>query len=78
MKLYEIWSEGYLCTGVEGNPAKASLLGKVEAESFKDACIKLCSPKEFQARHGRFDPERLSVWGCRLFDNEKAARKSFG
>lgn len=78
MKQYEIWMEGYLCSGMDGIPANAMLLGTVEAESFKEACATLCSPKGFQKHYGNFDSERLSVWGCRLFDNEADARRSFG
>ena len=70
---YEIWSEGYSCTG---NSSGAIYLGTFEAESFKAACDLLAkSDKEFDRL---YNPERMTFWGCRLFDNETDARKSFG
>jgi hypothetical protein len=76
--IHEVWIEGYLATGMEDIPAKASLLGTVDAASFKDACDSLCSDKDWQLRNGTYDPENLTVWGCRLFDNYVDASKSFG
>ena len=35
MKRFEIWSEGYNCTGCEGNPVQANLVGKITASTFK-------------------------------------------
>ncbi len=78
MPSFEIWSEGFLMSGMEGVPAKAQLLGVVEADTFRAACIKLCSTIKFQELHGNFDPIRLTVWACKLYDNEHAARKLFG
>lgn len=75
---FAIWSEGYLATGMEGIPAPAIKLGDVEADTFKDACVKLCTQPGWQERNGNFDAERLAVWGCQLFDNEAGARKNFG
>ena len=72
---YEIYTEGYRATGDSGPAYK---LGEVEADSFREACIKLCAPKEFQERHGNFDPVSLTVWGCRLFDNLNDASASYG
>lgn len=41
MPLYDIWSEGYLATGMEGIPAKAQLLASnVEGDNFADAVYK--------------------------------------
>jgi hypothetical protein len=72
---HEIWTEGYSITGSEG---RAQLLATVEAATFAEACDKLCSPAEWQAQHGNYDPQRGTVWGCRLFDNEADARRAFG
>ena len=71
-RLIEVWMEGYWCTGMELGPEKASLIGKTKAESFKNACDKLCKDKE------DYDSERLMIWGCQLYDNETDARKEFG
>ena len=67
--LYEVWEEGYAATG-EGGPA--GLVGRVKARTFAEACDKLCGSKS------SYNSERLSVWGCRLFDNEFDARRSSG
>ena len=69
MKEYEIWSEGYAATG---ESAPAHLHGKQEAESFFEACLIF-----FKGSY-LFNVDRMTYWGCRLFDNETDARKSFG
>ena len=73
MKLYEIWSEGYRCTGDSG---EAMLHGRIKADTFKEACIAFAlKDRRFNPY---FNPETMTYWGCRLFDNERNARKSFG
>ncbi len=67
MKIWEVWQEGFNCTG---SRSKAEKLGEVVAETFEDACRFLCKD--------RLDKDSLSIWGCRLFDNEIDARKGFG
>lgn len=72
-KEYEVWSEGFHV--MEGR-ANAHFWGKVEAYSFGDACWTLMAMNaEFREY---FDAKRMTHWGCRLFDNEVDARKSFG
>lgn len=69
---YEVWMEGYRC--MEGS-SKAKYLGKYDTNTFKEACD--LSMKE----HGYedwYDEEKLTMWGCKLFDNESDARKNFG
>jgi hypothetical protein len=75
-KKIEIWSEGYLATGMEGIPAPAHLHGVIEAENLREACEKLAEADE--GFKGYFNAKNMSYWGCRLFDNEADARKSFG
>lgn len=70
MKNYEIWSEGYLCTGMEGIPSKAYKHGEAPGETFKDACVNLAK-KDSSFAH--FKLENMTYWGCRLFDNEEEA-----
>jgi hypothetical protein len=67
--MYEVWSEGYRITGNDGT---ATLEGRIEADNFHDACVKLLGERLDKGR------DELSVWGCRLFDNETEARVSFG
>lgn len=76
--LYNIWSEGYRVTGNEG---KAHYIDSSYGASFQEACDKFFSKfskKELNERFGGYSSESLSVWGCKLFDNETDARKSFG
>lgn len=77
-KTYDIWMEGYWVTGMEDRPAPASkLASNVEASNFAEACRNYCSKLD-PAKHGTFDPENLTLWGCGLFPNEHEARLSFG
>jgi hypothetical protein len=69
MKTYEVWVEGYRITGGSGT---AILQDTVEADSFREACQKVFPMLDFSGN------KPLVVWGCRLYDNEKAARKHFG
>jgi hypothetical protein len=72
--LYEIWSEGYRFSGEEGGGAIC--WGKIEANSFKEACDKLAEKN--RCFRECYRPEQMTYWSCRLFDNEADARKSFG
>ena len=70
--IYSIWMEGFHI--MEGK-ATAEHLGDYEADSFLDAC-QLAADEH--PGYGEYDAERNCIWGCRLFDNEIDARKSFG
>lgn len=67
---YEVWMEGYSATGDHSN---ARLLGKVIGANFGDAIQKLEQATLIESRDGKW-----YIWGCRLFDNEIDARKTFG
>lgn len=74
---YEIWREGYRITG---NTDTAQLLGVVKSPnklSWIDAVkqYELNNCCQFDWSYGDGIPR---TWGCRLFDNEADARKSFG
>jgi hypothetical protein len=90
LKEYEVWMQGYAATG---QSAKAQFIGKVEARSFKQAChILMCQDylKNHTSENLRapnqwidpdrwdYDPDSCSYWGCKLFDNETDARKTYG
>lgn len=80
MKEFEIWEEGYVITG---NRGKAFFRGKAFGNTFEEACENFISDKgeklELDKKEdGSHRYERPSIWGCRLYDNEKEARKSFG
>lgn len=71
--VWSIWSEGYLCTGMEGRPAPAFHHGDVAAPTFREAC----ATKHFKD-DPLFDAERMAFWDCRVFDNEANARELLG
>ena len=79
-KEFEVWTEGYAATGQSQG---ATFHGKVMAESFDEACIKLLgssldkninSPDGYKRNLRGF----MSVWACGCFDNETDARSYFG
>jgi hypothetical protein len=73
---YDIWAEGYSVTGDHGS---AVLLGTARGANFKEACIEFfADPYGLHDYKSLFDTDRLTYWGCHLFSNESAARKSFG
>jgi len=77
MRVFDVWMEGFLVQGMEG-PARARCIGRVEATTFQEACDLLCESRTFQERNGKYDKKQRTVWGCRLFDNEVDARRTFG
>lgn len=72
---YEVWIQGYAATGDAG---KAQLVGSTNAASFQEACDKVCNTPGFKDKWGAYDSKKLTVWGCKLFDNATDARKAFG
>lgn len=78
MKTFEIWMEGFAATGQNSG---ASFHGTRQGETFKEAVDALMEnwskqkPKEVKVN---YNPKKLSYWGCRFYDNEVDARKSFG
>jgi len=72
---YEIWIEGYQAT-VDNNVAQCLARDQV-ANSFKEACVNFAKTTTVK-QYGTYNEKNNSFWGCRLFDNETDARKSFG
>ena len=72
MHTFDIWSEGYSCTGQHDG---AAFHGRSRGTHFKDACINFF--EDYPDSH-LYDQESNTYWGCSLFDNEGDARKSFG
>lgn len=76
MKKFEVWSQGFLCTGMEGIPSTAQFHGIYEAENFIEACRKFSEntnePNYFHVENGK------PYYYVQLFDNEIDARKAFG
>lgn len=81
---FDIWTEGYLATGMEGIPARAKLVAKdVEGKTFDDAVknwVASQDPQELEDSWGdySFYEGKHFLWGCQLFPTEEEARKSFG
>jgi len=73
MKKFEIWIEGYSCTG---ESAGAKLLGVQRGKNFKDACQKFM--QKFDPKNKQYDVERNTYWSCELFDNVFDAKEKFG
>ena len=71
---FDIWVEGYAATG-EHSPAR--FLGKARGYNFRSACIAYIDSLDEHKRKD-WNEDRTAIWGCRLFDNEAAARKSYG
>ena len=76
IKSFNLWIEGYACTG---DSSPAHFLGTFEAVSFSEACDKWVETlsengKKYYNRNGGI----ACFWGCRIYDNETDARKSFG
>lgn len=73
MPRFDVWSEGYSATG---GSAQAFYLGSYPAKTFNEACFKALMTKKWDMSF--YDMKRNTYWGCRFFDNEADARKSFG
>ena len=74
MKLFEIWMEGFAITGQR---AVAQKLGEAYGATFEDA-IKNYMSKNLDHGIQHDDNRGYHIWACKLYDNEKDARKSFG
>lgn len=72
---FEVWVEGYIATGERGT---AQFLGKFPGETFRDAVIAYKDSELDEYTKGLVDINKLSIWGCRLYDNEQDAKRNFG
>lgn len=82
MKYYTLWQEGYAITG---NNDYAKCLGNYPADTFNEAVERYVQHREetdwpdIRKPGGyTFTNGIHSVWGCRIYNNEVDARKSFG
>ena len=71
MREYKIWSEGYAATG---NSSGAVYHGVGFGKTFKEACSRFFALD----RTGNYNENSLTYWGCRLYEHESQARRSFG
>lgn len=74
-KEFEVWTEGYATTGQSSD---AMFHGKFKGKTFKDAVIAWKNTLTDKYSIQCVDVDRMNFWGCRFYDNEKDARKSFG
>lgn len=72
-RLWQVWAEGYRATGEVGT---ATYVGEVLASSFEEACRLLHNPG--WGALGATADGRPMYWGCRLYDNERDARATYG
>lgn len=74
---YEVWIEGYAATG---EYAEASRLGEdgelFSGNTFADACRNAIIKLKWNTNY--YNEQSNSYWGCRFYDNEQDARRSFG
>ncbi|MGV6935849.1 hypothetical protein ACWA2B_10080 [Paenibacillus sp. CMM36] len=73
VKSYDIWSEGFVVTGGSGT---AHFHGSSTGKDFKEACDRFAQANPEFKKY--YSSERLTYWGCRLFDNHADATVSFG
>lgn len=69
---WQVWSEGYRATG---NQSGAIFHGEWNGSDFTEAARNWAKST---GEPNHFDEGRLTYWACRLFDNERDARRSFG
>ncbi len=76
-KLFDVWIEGYRATG---GAQGATFGGSFTGRTFRDAVIKWKSTLRLSDQKTVTIPKkgRPDMWGCRIYDNETQARKSFG
>ena len=73
MGSYDIWIEGYICTGAR---AGARFLAAHEGTDFEDACIRFSKTPAAEGL-GDFNEQDLSFWGRGLYKTQEEAVKNF-
>ena len=66
MITYRICSKGYVATGTEGRRTPDHFHGVSKGNDFREACINFS--KDNPNFNKYFDKERLTYWGCPLYD----------
>lgn len=74
LKEFEIWTEGYRISGAVGLAVQqGTAFGKDFNEAIENWLAHL--PESDIAN---YNSRQKTYWGCRIFDNEADARRSFG
>lgn len=68
-----LWMEGYSATGEHGT---AQYCGFYKVNTLKEAVEQWVNESLDRVKYTNID--HLTYWGCRFYDNEPDARKSFG
>lgn len=74
-KTIDLWTEGY---HVQEGLCPARFCGTFECDTLKEAIIMYKETLTDPYSISCIDVEDESFWGCKFFDNEADARKSFG
>jgi len=74
-KTIDLWSEGYAATGESSD---AIFHGTFKSKDLRDAVIQFRDSLDDEGSKNCIDIKRLTFWGCKFYDNESEARKSFG
>lgn len=74
-KTISLWSEGF---SVTGQSSDATFHGTFKAKDLRDAIIQFRDSLDDEYSKSYIDLKRKTFWGCKFFDNESDARKSFG
>lgn len=72
MKLFDIWMEGF---HINEGRTPGMYCGQYSGNTFQEACAKW---NDLCGEPGYYDASRNTYYGCRFFDNEADARRSFG
>ena len=73
IKQYQIWTEGYAATGESSG---AIYHGLSKGKTFKQAVENFIEENNWDKK--LYNSEKLTYWGCKFYDNESDARKTFG
>lgn len=65
VRYFEVWCGGYRATG---NSGKHWRIGSAYARDFLTALLTVMDQHPTLKQH--FNPEKMTWWGCRLFDQE--------
>lgn len=72
---FEVWIEGYSDHGIT---AGAKLMGNITANTLEEAVELLWERDSIKTPYEKNSDGTYRCWGCRLYDNEIDARKSYG
>ena len=69
--IFDVWMGCYLATGMEGMPSYPDYIGKMESETFEEACKILC--KDIPS----YNSVTNTIWGCTLHQTYEDAESGW-